>query len=146
MVARRLSRGGFHRGCVRGRRRPKGDLFLTYSASACWSDDYALGLLHAAPGSDPLHAAAWTKASRPVLAKAPAADVYATGHNGFFTSPDGREQWIVYHANTGPGQGCTAKRSPRIGRVRWAPAGLPVFPVPVAAGVPLAPPSTGDRP
>lgn len=120
---------------------PKGDLFLTYSASACWSDDYALGLLHAPPGSDPLNPAAWTKAPRPVLAKSPGNNVYATGHNGFFTSPDGREQWIIYHANTGADQKCTAKRSPRIQRVEWTADGRPVFPIPAAAGAPLAPPA-----
>ncbi len=120
---------------------PRGDLFLTYSASACWSDDYALGLLHAAPGSDPLTPASWTKASRPVLAKNPAANVYATGHNGFFTSPDRAEQWIVYHANTGPDQGCTERRSPRIGRVSWSSDGRPVFPQPVGAGVSVPAPS-----
>lgn len=122
---------------------PNGDLFLTYSASACWSDDYALGLLHAAPGSDPGDPASWTKAPRPVFAKSPAADVYATGHNGFFTSPDGREQWMIYHANTGPDQKCTGKRAPRIQRITWTRDGRPVFPAPVAAGVPLTPPSGG---
>ncbi len=120
---------------------PKGDLFLTYSASACWSDDYALGMLHAAPGSDPTNPAAWAKSPRPVLAKSPATDVYAPGHNGFFTSPDGREQWIVYHANTGLGRKCTAARSPRIQRMTWTRDGRPVFPEPAAAGVPLAVPS-----
>ena len=122
---------------------PKGDLFLTYSASACWSDDYALGLLRAAPGSEPVDPASWTKSPRPVLHKEPAANVYATGHNGFFTSPDGRERWIVYHANTGAGQGCTGKRSPRIGRVTWTRDGRPVFSRPVAAGAPQAGPSGG---
>jgi GH43 family beta-xylosidase len=29
--------------------------------------------------------------------------VYAPGHNSFFTSPDGKEDWILYHANTKPG-------------------------------------------
>ena len=124
---------------------PKGDLFLSYSASACWSDDYALGLLSAPAGSDPLDPAAWEKAPRPVLAKSPANNVYATGHNGFFTSPDGRETWIVYHANTGPDRKCTPARSPRIGRMGWSVDGRPVFPVPAAAGVPLAPPSAGGR-
>src|SRR3546814_3322223 len=71
---------------------PKGDLFITFSGSACWSDDYAIGLLHAAPGSDPLDAAAWRQIDGPVLAKSVANSVYAPGHNGFFTSPDGRER------------------------------------------------------
>jgi GH43 family beta-xylosidase len=122
---------------------PKGDLFLTYSASACWSDDYALGLLSAPAGSDPMDASAWSKSPRPVLAKAPENDVYATGHNGFFSSADGRENWIVYHANTGAGQKCTPRRSPRIQRFGWTADGRPDFPVPAAAGAPLAPPSGG---
>jgi GH43 family beta-xylosidase len=122
---------------------PKGDLFLTYSASACWSDDYALGLLYAPAGSDPLDAKAWTKAPRPVLAKSPRNNVYATGHNGFFTSPDGRETWVIYHANTGPDRKCTARRSPRIQRIGWTAEGRPVFPEPVAAGTPLPVPSGG---
>lgn len=120
---------------------PKGDLFLSYSASACWSDDYSLGLLSAPPGSDPMDAAAWTKSPRPVLAKSPANNVYATGHNGFFTSPDGRENWIIYHANTGAKQGCTPKRSPRIQRFGWTANGRPDFPTPAGEGTRLAPPS-----
>ncbi|RYD24659.1 MAG: alpha-N-arabinofuranosidase, partial [Lysobacteraceae bacterium] len=104
---------------------PKGDLFLTYSGSACWSDDYAIGLLTASAGSDPLDAASWRKSAQPVLAKAPDQNVYAPGHNGFFTA--GRETWIVYHANSGPDMKCTARRSPRIQRVRWTGAGKPIF-------------------
>ncbi|WP_184084179.1 glycoside hydrolase family 43 protein [Sphingomonas xinjiangensis] len=118
---------------------PKGDLFLSYSGSACWSDDYAIGLLHARPGSDPLDAAAWTKAPQPVIAKSPAAGVYAPGHNGFFTTPGG-EQWIVYHANPGPDMKCTAKRSPRIQRVTFARNGHPVFAAPAGSATPLAAP------
>src|SRR3546814_20299078 len=90
------------------------------SGSACWSDDYAIGLLHAAPGSDPLDAAAWRQIDGPVLAKSVANSVYAPGHNGFFTSPDGRETWIVYHANPAAGMKCTGKRSPRIQRIDWS--------------------------
>src|SRR3546814_17129833 len=91
---------------------PKGDLFITFSGSACWSDDYAIGLLHAAPGSDPLDAAAWRQIDGPVRAKSVANSVYAPGHNGFFTSPDGSATWIVYHAHqigrgSWRGRGCT---------------------------------------
>ena len=106
---------------------PKGDLFLSYSASACWSDDYAIGLLSAPSASDPLDPAVWRKAPRPVVAKAPAAGIYAPGHNGFFTAAGGRETWIVYHANAAPDMKCTAKRAPRIQRISWSAQGTPIF-------------------
>lgn len=118
---------------------PRGDLFLTYSGSACWSDDYALGLLRAPAGSDPLNAAAWTKTA-PVLAKSPQQGVYAPGHNGFFTAPGG-ETWIVYHANPAAGLGCGAKRSPRIQRITWDARGAPIFPTPAGAGTSLRAPA-----
>lgn len=118
---------------------PGGRLFLSYSASACWSDDYSLGLLKAAPGADPLNAAAWTKAPRPVLAKSPANGVYAPGHNAFFTAPGGAT-WIVYHANPAPDMKCTPRRSPRIQRMTWRRDGRPVFPAPARSGERLAVP------
>jgi GH43 family beta-xylosidase len=116
---------------------PKGDLFLTYSGSACWSDDYAIGLLGAPAGSDPLDASAWTKAPHPILAKDPQRNVYAPGHNGFFTSPGGRETWIVYHANPGPGMKCGAGRAPYVQRVYWSPDGKPRLERPAGPGVVL---------
>jgi len=119
---------------------PKGDLFLTYSGSACWSDDYAIGLLHAKPGSDPLDATSWTKAPRPVLAKDAGTSVYAPGHNGFFEAADGTT-WIVYHANPGPDMKCTAKRSPRMQPVKWNAQGQPVFDRPAGKGVVLKAPA-----
>lgn len=112
---------------------PNGDLFLTYSGSACWSDDYAIGLLHAKAGSDPLDASAWTKAKAPILAKNPAGNVYAPGHNGFFQGSDGTD-WIIYHGNSGPDMGCTAKRSPRVQPVHWDGKGWPVLDLPTGRG------------
>lgn len=109
---------------------PGGDLFLSYSGSACWSDGYALGLLQAKAGSNPLDAHAWSKATTPFLSMNPQGNVYAPGHNGFFTMADGTT-WIVYHANPGPGMGCTAKRSPRIQPVHWGKDGRPWLDAPV---------------
>jgi GH43 family beta-xylosidase len=106
---------------------PKGELFLTYSASACTSDDYALGLLSAHPGSDPLNPRAWTKSPTPVLAKAPQVAVFGPGHNGFFTSPDGKQHWIVFHANAGPSWGCTSRRATWIEPFNFDAKGRPVF-------------------
>lgn len=118
---------------------PDGQLFISYSASACWSDDYALGLLSAPRGSDPTNPKAWTKSPQPVLAKSVENNVYATGHNGFFNSPDG-QNWIIYHANTGPNKGCSPKRAPHIQPFTWGPDGHPVFGAPVKEGVPFEAP------
>jgi GH43 family beta-xylosidase len=119
----------------------KGDLFLTYSASACTSDDYALGLLSAPAGSDPLDPHVWTKAPEPVLHKAPEVAVFGPGHNGFFTSPDGRQNWIVFHANSGPSWGCTSRRAVWIEPFTFNPDGRPVFTRPSGQHEDLAPPS-----
>ncbi|HMN46126.1 MAG TPA: glycoside hydrolase family 43 protein [Povalibacter sp.] len=121
---------------------PTGDLFLVYSASACWSDDYALGLLRAPAGSDPLDANAWKKSPVPVFAKSPENGVFAPGHNGFFTSPDGKEHWIIYHANPGPDMQCTPKRAPRIQPFHFGHDGAPVFGKPAGPDQRLRKPSS----
>jgi GH43 family beta-xylosidase len=112
---------------------PDGKVFLSYSASACWSDDYALGLLQADGGADLLDPAAWHKSPRPVFASSPEHGIYAPGHNGFFKDTQGRD-WIIYHANGGPDWKCTARRAPRIQPIGWTTDGRPNF------GEPGAPP------
>ncbi|AUW57223.1 alpha-N-arabinofuranosidase [Sphingobium sp. SCG-1] len=112
---------------------PKGQIFLTYSAGACWSDNYSLGLLSASAGADLLAKGSWTKRPQPVLSSANG--IFATGHNGFFRSPDGREQWIVYHANPAANMGCTLKRSPFLSRVNWTANGDPDIARPTAPSV-----------
>jgi GH43 family beta-xylosidase len=118
---------------------PNGRLFMTYSAGACWSDNYALGLLSAKPGGNLLARETWSKSAEPVLKSANG--VFATGHNGFFRSPDHREQWVIYHANSGAGMGCTAKRAPHIGKLTWSPDGAPLFEQPQPEAVPQIKPS-----
>jgi GH43 family beta-xylosidase len=108
-------------------------IFLIYSASACWTDNYALGMLTATSGSDLLKAASWRKSEKPVFQQSPANHVYATGHNSFFKGADGKD-WILYHANSEPGQGCGWHRAPRAQPFTWNPDGTPDFGEPVAAG------------
>ncbi|MES2393008.1 MAG: glycoside hydrolase family 43 protein [Acidobacteriota bacterium] len=120
---------------------PGDRVFVTYSASGCWTDEYSLGLLSAPEDSDLLSAASWKKLDHPVFAENPAKGVYGPGHNGFFKSPDGKQDWIIYHANPGPNQGCAAMRSPRIQRFTWNSDGTPNFGAPDATGMPLAKPS-----
>jgi len=118
----------------------KGKVFLIYSASGCWTDYYALGML-TLKGKDLLQANAWEKSKQPVFKQSPENGVYAPGHNSFFKSPDGKEDWILYHANSAPGQGCGEHRSPRAQKFTWNADGSPNFGIPVKAEQELAIPS-----
>ncbi|MBT2422827.1 family 43 glycosylhydrolase [Streptomyces sp. ISL-22] len=117
-----------------------GRTFLTYSASSCQTADYKLGQLELT-GSDPLNPASWTKKQTPVFQRSDANGVYGPGHNGFFTSPDGTENWIVYHANSSASGGCGNGRTTRAQEFTWNADGTPNFGTPVALGTTLPGPS-----
>lgn len=63
---------------------------------------------------------------------------YGTGHNGFFKSPDGTEDWIIYHARNAPGGG---GRNARIQKFTWNTDGSPDFGIPAKIGYPVEKPS-----
>ena len=109
----------------------QGSVFLIYSASGCWTDDYALGMLSLKKDGDPLKPSDWIKSTQPVFAKKPENGAFGPGHNGFFKSPDGKEDWIIYHANSFAGQGCGDARNPRMQKFTWNTDGTPNFGVPV---------------
>jgi GH43 family beta-xylosidase len=109
----------------------RGDtIFLAFSGSGCYTDDYAVGLLEASASANLLDPASWKKHPSPWLARNDAAGVFAPGHNSFFRPPGSSEDWIVYHANPRPGLGCGGARRPRVQPVRWSPAGMPVLDAP----------------
>ena len=116
-------------------------LFLIYSASGCWTDNYALGMLTASANANILDHNSWKKHPKPVFEQNKENSVYAPGHNSFFRSPDGKEDWILYHANPSPGCGCGGKRSPRMQKFTWNADGTLNFGIPVKAGVELPIPS-----
>lgn len=115
-------------------------LFVVFSASGCWTDFYTLGLLRFTGGDNLLDATKWVKDARPVFVQAPEKKVFAVGHNSFFKSPDGNEDWILYHANSEAGQGCGRFRSPRAQRFFWKEDGSPDFGEPVGPGIPIKAP------
>ncbi|KOV90100.1 family 43 glycosylhydrolase [Nocardia sp. NRRL S-836] len=117
-----------------------GKTMIVYSASACWGPDYKLGLL-TLTGSDPLNRSHWTKSPNPVFQRNDGNGVFAPGHNGFFKSPDGTEDWIVYHANDSASGGCDMNRSTRAQKFSWNSDGTPNFGTPVRLGTQLAAPS-----
>jgi GH43 family beta-xylosidase len=116
--------------------------FLIYSASDTGTPDYALGMLTLARRGDPLDPKACKKSPRPVFAQVEGADgaVYGPGHNGFFKSPDRREDWIVYHGKETSEYTYRGRRA-RAQKFTWNPDGTPNFGRPVPAGKQLATPS-----
>ena len=115
-----------------------GKVFLIYSICDTGKPDYKLGMLIADEKSDLLRAESWKQYPEPVFTRCDEHGVYGPGHNGFFTSPDGSEDWIIYHAKTTPAY-TYRTRSPRAQRFTWRPDGTPDFgrPLPLSAAVPL---------
>lgn len=120
-------------------------LFLIYSASGCWTEYYALGMLTASVNSNLMEASSWKKSAEPVFKKSIKNKVYAPGHNSFFKSPDGKQDWILYHANSQPNEGCGGLRKPRAQQFHWKADGTPDFGEPVAIGVALKIPSAEKK-
>lgn len=120
-----------------------GRTFLVYSGSFCNTPDYKLGLVELI-GDDPMIASNWKKFPEPVFSKANG--VYGPGHNGFFKSPDGSEDWLIYHANASALEGCHTTRSLRAQKFTWSDDGLPFFGEPVAAGEKVISPSGENGP
>ena len=114
-----------------------GNVFIIYSTRESWMPAYRLGQLRLrSPGADPMQPGSWIK-SGPVFAAANG--VYGPGHNGFAKSPDGTEDWLIYHAkvDTLPNW----NRVIRLQRIAWRADGSPDFGQPIASGVRLPVPS-----
>ena len=118
-----------------------GKLFLLYSASGCWTDFYALGMLTASANCNPMLPSSWVKALNPVFKQSKQNKVYSTGHCSFFKSPDGTEDYILYHAKAVKDDGCGRTKSPRAQKFTWNKNGTPKFGIPVRKGESLTAPS-----
>ena len=122
------------------------NIFLIYSASGCWTDHYALGMLAASADSNLLNPSSWSKIDHPVFSGSSTAHAFGTGHNTFFQSPDGTQDWILYHANPDANEKCDGFRSPRAQPFTWDANGMPDFGSPVPLGQLLEKPSGTKEP
>ncbi|MBE5768070.1 MAG: hypothetical protein E7333_00565 [Clostridiales bacterium] len=103
----------------------KGDtLHIIFSANDSNTDHYCLGLITYRPEQgDIMDPNAWIKCDGPVFSSVEGAT--GPGHNSFTTSPDGTEDYIVYHANIEAGTGWSG-RSVRMQKFTWD-GDMPVF-------------------
>jgi GH43 family beta-xylosidase len=111
-------------------------VFIVYSASHSLTDHYCLGMLTLV-GKDALNPKSWRKNPEAVFCSTQ--DVFAPGHASFTVSPDGEENWIIYHAAVRSGAGW--ERDVRAQRFTWNEDGIPNFGSPVSPKLRQAVPS-----
>ncbi|MBL7257571.1 glycoside hydrolase family 43 protein [Paractinoplanes lichenicola] len=135
-----LNAGG---GCPEVREGPEflyrnGRTWMTYSTCDTGKPDYQVWQLSIASTADPLNPANWQQRTGAVFARSDGRGVFGPGHHAFFKSPDGTQDWIVYHAKT-TSVFTYNNRTTRVQRITWTDAGPNL-------GVPLAIGATQDLP
>lgn len=117
-----------------------GQNFVIYSAARVNTPFYCLGMLELV-GNNPMEYQSWRKhRDGCVFHQNTVAGVYATGHASFTTSPDGSENYVVYHAQTTANPSANLYRTVRTQKFTWNDDGTPNFPLaengpfPVPAG------------
>lgn len=106
-----------------------GQEFIIYSAARSDNRNYCLGQLELV-GEDPMNPGDWKKNNEGcIFYQNPSEEAYGVGHASFTTSPDGSEDWIVYHGmrNYMSGWG---QRTIRAQKFTWNEDGSPNFPRP----------------
>jgi len=106
--------------------RRNGDIFIVYSASASWTPDYCLGLLHNKT-RDILNPTAWIKHG-PVFKKTD--QVWGVGHCSFVKSLCQTEDWIIYHSKSSLRSG-RRDQDVHARRFEWRSDGFPDFDIPL---------------
>lgn len=113
------------------------DIFIIYSTGDSWLRTYKLGQLRLrTPNADPMNPGSWIK-SGPVFEGT--GRVYGVGHASFTISPDGTQEWIVYHSkvDTTPGWNRVIDMKP----FGWKEDGSPDFGIPPPPGKQIPVPS-----
>lgn len=111
--------------------------FIIYSTRESWLKEYRMGQLKLKEASvDPLLPENWVKTG-PVFLGNEA--VHGVGHCSFATSPDGTEDWILYHSKKGTEPGWD--RDIRLQPFQWREDDSPDFGNPVSINEVLPVPS-----
>lgn len=122
-----------------------GKLFIIYSCNGSWTKYYRLAYLTLDIGDDPMNPANWKKSPNAVFYRCDDTvdedGVNGVGHCCFTKSPDGTEDWIVYHVKNRNHGSYETGRSTFIQRFTWNTDGTPNFGTPVGWLEPVVVPS-----
>ncbi|MFE3518248.1 glycoside hydrolase family 43 protein [Streptomyces sp. NPDC059166] len=139
-------------GCPEVREGPEflyrnGRVWMTYSTCDTGKPDYQVWMKSMPLTADPLVPGNWTQHQGAVFSRADDRGVFGPGHHAFFRSPDGTEDWIVYHAKTTSVNTYT-NRTTRAQKFTWRADGSPDFGRPLAMGatqdLPSGDPGSGN--
>lgn len=120
-------------------------LFCVYSCNGSWTTNYRLGyLMLDMETGDPMNPNDWTKSKNEVFYRfdnnQTGNGVNGVGHCSFTKSPDGTEDWIIYHTIQSVSGGWN-NRWAFAQKVNWNEDGTPDFGEPVGWGEPVVLPS-----
>lgn len=98
-------------------------VFIIYSCHESWTPEYRLGMLQLKnKNANPMVRENWLKTG-PVFKGNE--NVFGVGHCSFVKSPDGTEDWIIYHSKKTKNPGW--ERDVRMQPFTWKPDGTPDF-------------------
>ncbi|MDI3421596.1 glycoside hydrolase family 43 protein [Streptomyces luteolus] len=125
-----------------------GRTWMTYSACDTGKPDYQLWMMSLPADADPLVPGDWTQHRGPVFSRADEHGVFGPGHHSFFTSPDGKEDWLIHHAKT-TSVNTYSDRTTRAQKITWNADGSPDLGRPLALGatqdLPSGDPGSGNH-
>ncbi len=125
-------------GCPEVREGPEflnrnGRTWMTYSTCDTGKPDYQVWMMSLPDGADPLVPGNWSQHSGPEFSRADDRGVFGPGHHAFFKSPDGKEDWLIYHAKT-TAVNTYSDRTTRAQKISWNADGSPDLGAPLAMG------------
>ncbi len=111
------------------------NVYMLFSAGGYESPDYCVGMQTASTSSDLSQMSSWTKYPGCVISRNDSVGAYGPGSCLWFQSPDGTQDWVVYHVKTTTTIDFTGEdRRLEAQQVSWDANGNPVFGQPYALG------------
>lgn len=119
---------------------------VIYSCNGSWNNWYSTGAVYADTTATLTEASSWTKSGGPLFTQSLDSkdNTYSTGHACITQSPDGSEDYFIYHSFEVSGGGWE-DRDTRIKKISWNADNTPDLGIPEAKGTLIDAPSVTDK-
>ncbi|MCR5254876.1 MAG: carbohydrate-binding protein [Acetatifactor sp.] len=116
-----------------------GKVYFAYSVSSFTNDNYGVGLSVCDLSTDVMDENNWKKSTTPIVSRSDENASFGPGSPLFVKSPDGTEDWLIYHGGPIGGQTSTDRRV-RAQIINWTDDGQ------ISLGIPSNPDTVLDFP